>query len=184
MGSGPEARTANHASSEVPRRTSPAGTIHSIALARRKAAAHHASSATPLSPAAARRLAATAAVAGDHDDGAGRLAADTVGAPAISMAGGVVVAVEGGSLRGSASAAAGSMAETCAARSPASARTPIYTRTARSASAPHSVLQGRLAKHTANLQHSMHAVYPVIRVFFSSFFLFDFALKIKQIRHG
>jgi hypothetical protein len=100
------------------------------------------------------------------------------------MAGGVVVAVEGGSLRGSASAAAGSMAETCAARSPASARTPIYTRTARSASAPHSVLQGRLAKHTANLQHSMHAVYPVIRVFFSSFFLFDFALKIKQIRHG
>ena len=61
----PEAtRTESHAMSGVPRRTSPAGTIHSIAFARRNATAHHASSsAPPPSPAAASRLAVTATAA-------------------------------------------------------------------------------------------------------------------------
>jgi len=110
-GAVPEERTESHATSGVPRRTSPAGTIHSIAFARRNATAHHASSAPPPSPAAASTVAVTATAAAWDDDEGACLGDDPdnavtapvgLGPPVISLAavaGGAVVG--GGGLRDS-----------------------------------------------------------------------------------
>jgi len=164
----------------VPARTSPAGTIQSIAPARRNENAHHASSAAPASPAAAASspMVLTAAAAAVGGEGACHFAA-AVGAPVVSTVFGVVAVVGGGSLRGS--AAAGSMAETCAARLrrpglPAlHAYRPMYTRRRLHSVASRQVL--RIRGGTACI--------PCIQsfAFFPFFFLLTKVIKFDTLRY-
>ena len=66
----------------MPRRTSPAGTIHSRACAGWNASAHHTSSAAPPRPTATRLAAVAATDENDDDDDATFAAAPGFGGPA------------------------------------------------------------------------------------------------------